>query len=123
MKRYTVLALLLSSCSGSESATPRPAGGSVSAVRKEQIAWQQAPGLNTGLQTAIEWGDPVPGPYQALIHFPAGLVVQPHYHKVDEFATVASGSVIFGQGETIDESKGVEVAAGGYIMIPANTAH
>jgi quercetin dioxygenase-like cupin family protein len=123
MKRIAVLLLLLSSCAGSETATPSPAGGTVSAVRKEKIAWQQAPGLNTGLQTAIGWGDPVPGPYQALIHFPAGLVVQPHYHKVDEFATVASGSVIFGQGETIDESKGVEVTAGGYVTIPANTAH
>jgi quercetin dioxygenase-like cupin family protein len=123
MKRFAALLLLLSSCSGSEPAAPRPAGGTVSAVQKEQIGWQQAPGLNTGLQTAIEWGDPVPGPYQALIRFPAGLVVQPHYHKVDEFATVASGSVTFGQGETIDESKGVEVAAGGYVTIPANTAH
>jgi quercetin dioxygenase-like cupin family protein len=117
------LLLLLSSCSSPAPESPRPAGGKVSAVPREAIAWQQAPGLNPGLQTAITWGDPGPGPYLALIRFPAGLLVQPHYHKYDEFATIASGSVVFGQGETVDESKGVEVSAGGYITIPANTAH
>src|SRR5258707_3982349 len=116
MSRFAALLMLLASCATS-------GGGGVTAVSKDAVSWQQAPGLNTGLLTAIEWGDPLPGPYQALIRFPAGLLVQPHYHKVDEFATIASGSVIFGQGETVDESKGVEASAGGYVTIPANTAH
>ncbi len=123
MNRFAALLLLLSSCATSETPSARPAGGKVGAVDKDQIAWQQAPGVTAGLMTAVTWGDPGPGPYLALIKFPAGLQVPPHYHKYDEFATVASGSVVFGQGETVDEAKGVEVSAGGYITIPANTAH
>lgn len=95
----------------------------VTAVQKEQIEWKGAPGLSTGIMTSIIWGDAEKGPYQALIKFPAGVLVAPHYHKIDEFATVVSGSVIFGQGETVDESKGVEVSAGGYVTIPGGTAH
>jgi quercetin dioxygenase-like cupin family protein len=99
------------------------AGGNLVAVPKEDVQWENAPGLVTGMQTSIQWGNPTTGAYQALIKFPAGAVVQPHFHKIDEFATVASGSVIFGSGDTIDESKGVEVSAGGYVTIPGGTAH
>jgi quercetin dioxygenase-like cupin family protein len=97
--------------------------GQVTAVPKDKIDWKPAPGLVPGMMTAIQWGDPDKGAYQALIKFPAGALVPPHYHKLDEFATVASGAVLFGQGGTIDESQGVEVAAGGYVTIPAGTAH
>ena len=113
--RTLALALLL--------ATLVPQEGKLIAVPKDKIDWKPAPGLVTGMMTAIQWGDPDKGAYQALIKFPAGAFVPPHYHKLDEFATVASGAVIFGQGDTVDESKGVEVAAGGYVTIPANTAH
>src|SRR6185295_12932793 len=97
--------------------------GHVTAVPKEAVEWKAAPGLVGGMMTAIAWGDPDKGAYQALIKVPAGVLVKPHFHKIDEFATVVSGSVIFGQGDVIDESKGVEVAAGGYITIPGGTAH
>jgi quercetin dioxygenase-like cupin family protein len=97
--------------------------GHVTAVQKDQIEWKSAPGLSGGIQTSIIWGDADKGPYQALIKFPAGLLVAPHFHKIDEFATVVSGSVVFGQGETVDEAKGVEVTSGGYVTIPGGTAH
>jgi quercetin dioxygenase-like cupin family protein len=114
MRKIALALVLLSSCAG---------GGQVTAISKQHVDWKQAPGLNAGMMTALEWGDTEKGPYQVLVKFPAGLTVQPHYHKYDEFATVASGSVIFGQGEVLDESRGVEVSGGGYITIPANTAH
>ena len=114
MKKLSLALLLLSSCA---------TGGQVTAVPKERVDWKQAANLPAGMMTALEWGDMEKGPYQALIKFPAGVTVQPHYHKYDEFATIASGTIIFGQGEVIDESKGVAVSAGGYITIPAHTAH
>jgi quercetin dioxygenase-like cupin family protein len=113
--RTLVLSLLLAALPLQE--------GKLVAVPKEKIEWKAAPGLVPGMMTALQWGDPDKGAYQALIKFPAGALVPPHYHKLDEFATVASGAVIFGQGDTIEESKGVEVSAGGYVTIPANTAH
>jgi quercetin dioxygenase-like cupin family protein len=75
------------------------------------------------MMTATQYGDPAKGPYQVLIKFPAGATASPHYHKVDEFATVASGTLLLGTGETVDASKAVEVSAGGYIHIPAGVAH
>jgi quercetin dioxygenase-like cupin family protein len=93
------------------------------AVKAKDVKWSAAPGLSPGVMTALQWGDPEKGPYQVLIKFPAGAQVAPHYHKVDEFATVASGKVVFGSGDTIDDARGVEVGAGGYVLIPAGTAH
>ncbi len=95
----------------------------VTAVPKDKIEWKAAPGLASGMMTSVIWGDPEKGPYQALIKFPAGVEVAPHYHKIDEFATVLSGTVLLGQGTRVDESKGVEVSAGGYFTIPAKTPH
>jgi quercetin dioxygenase-like cupin family protein len=114
MRILGAVLLLLTSCA---------APGRVSAITKEQIEWKQASGLPQGMKTALEWGDMGKGPYLALIGFPAGMKVEPHYHKFDEFATVASGCVIFGEGEAIDETRGVRVGAGGYVTIPAGTAH
>lgn len=98
-------------------------GAGVSGTALEKAAWEAAPGLASGMMTALQAGDPAAGPYQVLIKFPAGAVVAPHYHKSDEFATVLSGAVIFGQGEAIDDAKGVEIGAGGYITVPAGVAH
>ncbi len=112
--RILAVALLFAACA------PQ---GRVTAVTKDAIEWKAAPGLATGMMTATQWGDLEKGPYQVLIRFPAGALVPSHYHKFDEFATIASGAVLFGQGETVDEAKGVEVSAGGYVTIPANTAH
>jgi len=116
MKTIAAVALVLSALAPQQQ-------GHVTAVTKDQIEWKPAPGLNNGLQTSVVWGDPEKGPYQAFIKFPAGVLTAPHYHKFDEVATVVSGIVMFGQGDTLDESKGVEVAAGGYVVVPGGTAH
>lgn len=113
--RFLPLALaLLVSCSGCGGLRITPAG---------EAKWEAAPGLTGGVMTATQYGDPAVGPYQVLIKFPAGQLVQPHYHKVDEFATVASGTILLGTGETVDDAKAVEVGAGGYVHIPAGVAH
>lgn len=90
MKKLALALLLLSSCA---------TGGQVTAVSKERVDWKPAANLPAGMMTALEWGDLEKGPYQVLIKFPAGVTVQPHYHKYDEFATIASGTIVFGQGE------------------------
>ena len=75
------------------------------------------------MSTHVQWGDPAKGAFQMLIKFPAGLTVPPHFHKFEEFATVVSGTILFGQGETLDEAKGVELSAGAYLFVPAGAAH
>jgi quercetin dioxygenase-like cupin family protein len=95
----------------------------VTALNPGEVPWVQAPGLTSGMMTAVQWGDVEKGPYQVLVKFPAGTLAQPHYHNYDEFATIVSGTVAFGEGETVDETKMTEVPAGGYIHIPPGTAH
>jgi quercetin dioxygenase-like cupin family protein len=115
MRKLPIALLLTASCAGG--------GAPLRITAPDATKWEAAPGLAAGMMTAIQYGDPAVGPYQALIRFPAGLLVQPHYHKVDEFATVLSGTVLFGTGETVDESKAVKVEAGGTLTVPAGVAH
>ena len=95
----------------------------VVAVTKEQIAWQATPGMAGGPMTAIEWGDPAAGAYEALFKFAAGYQLPAHFHQFDEVVTVVSGSVLVGGGDSVDEAKGVAVGPGGSFTIPAKTAH
>lgn len=71
----------------------------------------------------MQYGDYVKGPYNALMTLPAGTVVNPHIHKYDEFTTVISGTLLVGHGETIDESKGIELEKGGYLVIAPGIPH
>ena len=90
----------------------------VVAVTKEQIAWQATPGMAGGPMTAIEWGDPAAGAYEALFKFAAGYQLPAHFHQFDEVVTVVSGSVLVGGGDSVDEAKGVAVGPGGSFTIP-----
>lgn len=95
----------------------------VTAVNPDAVKWVEATGAAPGMATSLQWGDAEKGPCQYLVKFPSGTVAPPHFHKFDEFATVVSGSIGFGEGDAVDESKLVEVPAGGYVFIPAGTAH
>ncbi len=106
--------LLLAGCAG---------GPRVSGVAPADQTWESAPGMTAGMDSHLQYGDPATGPYQVLIKFPAGTTVQSHYHKADEFAVVSSGSIVIGEGYAVDESKGTEIGPGGYVLIPAGTAH
>lgn len=98
-------------------------GQDLSAVAPQDVAWAEAPGMPAGARSATQYGDPAKERYAVLLKFPAGTSVAPHTHKFDEVATVVSGVVVMGQGETVDPAKGVEVGAGGVIVVPAGTPH
>lgn len=95
----------------------------LSAVAPRDVAWAEAPGMPAGARSATQYGDPTKERYAVLLKFPAGASVAPHTHKADEIATIVSGVVVMGQGETADPAKGVEVGPGGVIIIPAGTPH
>lgn len=120
MRFLVVLLPLLVSCA---SLVHRGSVSSLKITQAGEIKWEPAAGLTPGIMAAVQYGDPSVGPYEALIKFPTGALVAPHYHKADEFATVASGTILLGTGETVNESKAVKVDAGGYIHIPAGVAH
>lgn len=81
--------------------------------------------LNPGAQSAVLYGDPSKaGVYVSRNKLPAGIKVMPHTHPdAWRTATVLSGTLYFGVGETWDESKLKAYPAGTFFTEPAGTPH
>lgn len=102
--------------------SPAPQGAMTTYTSKE-VKWQDAPELAKGAGKLVQYGDPATGPHISRLKFPPGVVRAPHRHSADECVTVLSGKLIIGQGEVIDETKGVAIDAGGYFIMPAKAPH
>lgn len=89
------------------------------------VKWGPAPPtLPKGTQLAVLFGDPAqPGPFGLRVKFQPNSVVPPHWHATDENLTVIEGSVVHQMGDKIDKAKGEEVAAGGFVYLPAKMNH
>jgi len=46
-----------------------------------------------------------------------------HWHSADEVTTVESGTLLFGSGDKVDESKATELGPRGYVSVPAKAPH
>jgi quercetin dioxygenase-like cupin family protein len=94
-------------------------------VTPEAMQWGAAPpGLPAGAQMMVLDGNPAkPGPFTLRSKMPAGYTIPPHWHPADEHVTIISGSMSFGQGETLDRDKAKKLSAGGYTMMPARMKH
>lgn len=106
--------------------TPPPAPTAPHAMMDgSAITWGDPPPvLPAGARFAVIAGDPSkPGPFAVRLQFPSGYRVQPHWHPTDENVTVLSGTMAFGMGEKFDESSMKELAAGGYVVLPATMRH
>jgi quercetin dioxygenase-like cupin family protein len=102
----------------------RAQGGTVQAVRPEQIQWRQHPALSSGAMRAVVYGDPTkPGLYATRLRSPAGLKIMPHTHPEDRIYTVISGTLYLGVGDTYDESKLVAYPQGSVVYLPAKLSH
>lgn len=91
-------------------------------VRAADVKWGDHPFVK-GAQMCVQHGDPGKGPSVLLMKFPKGMTIPAHWHTSDEAVTVVSGSAVFGSGETVDASKGTELGAGSYIIIPGTNPH
>jgi quercetin dioxygenase-like cupin family protein len=89
------------------------------------LKWVDAPpGLPAGAKMAVLSGDPgKKGMFTVRLQAPAGYKISPHTHPTAEHITVISGAFHFGAGEKFDEAAGKELAAGGYVVMPAGMAH
>ena len=94
-------------------------------VLPERIEWKPAPAaLPPGAEAAVIEGDPTrPGLFTMRLRFPDGYRIKPHYHAADEHATVISGTLVMGLGDTWDESKGTPLPAGAFSVMAAGTRH
>ena len=89
------------------------------------IQWAPGPPtLPVGVRVAILEGDPrEAGAFTMRLSFPAGTRVEPHFHAGVEHATVLSGTVSWGMGETFAVEHLRRMPAGSFILIPAGAPH
>jgi len=91
-------------------------------VTPEQLKWAQSPASPS--ETTVVMGDPrQPGPFVVRARFKPGMKVMPHSHPIDIQVTVLSGTLLYGDGETFDETKMKEYPAGSFFVIDANVPH
>ena len=93
-------------------------------VTPDKVTWMTGTGPMAGAQIAILSGDPQKaGPYTIRIKLPAGGSVPPHFHGDTENVTVLSGSLWVGLGDTVDQSKMMQLPAGSFVSIPQGVHH
>jgi anti-sigma factor ChrR (cupin superfamily) len=94
-------------------------------VNARDLSWGPAPAvLPKGAEATVISGDPSKdGPYVLRLKMPAGYKVPAHNHPTAEYVTVLSGNFHLGMGDKLDETKGMELTAGGYGEAPAKMNH
>lgn len=94
-------------------------------VKPTDLKWGGAPpGLPEGGKFAVVSGDPSqPGPFVIRGDLPAGYRIGTHWHPTTENVTVMSGTVTMNMGEKDDPATRQDVAAGGYVVLPAEMRH
>jgi quercetin dioxygenase-like cupin family protein len=91
-------------------------------VTPSELQWK--PGDVPGLESASVIGNMFkPGPYVAMVKFPANFTVRPHSHPEARQYTIISGTWYIGWGSTLDESKLKALPPGSFYTEPANVPH
>ena len=95
------------------------------AVGADDLRWTNGPAaLPLGSRIAMLEGNPKrEGIFTMRLRLPAGLRIMPHSHPVNERLTVISGTYAVGKGDRFDEKGLLELRAGGFSLMPANTRH
>jgi quercetin dioxygenase-like cupin family protein len=93
-------------------------------VTPADIKWRPFPALPVGAQIAMIYGNPTkPELYVMLLKFPPNYKNPPHSHLVEQVATVLSGTVYSGLGESYDPNKLKMFPAGSVYTEPLNMPH
>jgi quercetin dioxygenase-like cupin family protein len=102
---------------------PRAPGSGIAIHRPDEVKWARQASISRDADSVVQWGDPAAGTHLLRLRIPAGTFRPAHYHSHDECVTVLSGTLRFGRGAEVDESREVEVEAGGYLVIPGRAPH
>lgn len=91
----------------------------------DAMTWSAAPSvLPQGAQLSVLSGDPSKdGLYVVRLKMPANYKIPAHNHPTTEYVTVISGNFHVGMGDNLDETKGQELKAGGFVEAPAKINH
>ncbi len=94
-------------------------------INPEKLKWMDVSSLPPGAKMALlqmpmnEEGKP----FTFRMKFPPDFKIPPHFHPAIEHATVLSGMIYFGIGETFDTTKMHPVGPGGYSIMQPKTPH
>lgn len=94
-------------------------------INSEKMEWGAAPPvLPAGAKIVVLAGDPAEAGLLSLrLMLPAGYKIPAHWHPNDEQVTILSGTFNIGMGDKLDQSKGQELTAGGFAVLPAQINH
>src|SRR5581483_11954248 len=95
-------------------------------VRPDAVHWGPGPpSLPPGVQMAVLVGDPskAGGPYVIRAKMADGYKVPPHWHPSDENVTVLHGTLLMGEGETLDPSRAAVLPVGSFTRMPKTMRH
>jgi mannose-6-phosphate isomerase-like protein (cupin superfamily) len=134
MKRFFVIAVvILISKSYAQNDSSRFASDEGLLLAKSQairicsdsLKWNDAKApLPPGAKVAIIEGNPKEeGHFTIRIKMPPNYIIAPHVHPVDERATVLSGAMYIGMGDTLDKKNAQKISAGCFYLNPAGMHH
>lgn len=122
-QRFAALAVaLLTASAGSVVADEMKHSAPMNA---KDLKWGPVPPvLPKGAEVAVLSGDPfAAGSYVLRLKFPKGYKIAAHHHPTTESITVLSGNFHIGMGDKFDDTKGMELKAGGYGEAPPKMNH
>jgi len=95
------------------------------AVAAEEVEWGEAgPAIPAAQYVALLFGRPdVPRPYILQAKALKGSAAAPHWHTTDIHITVIEGTLVFGVGDSYDETKAQKLGPGSYVLVPAGIRH
>jgi quercetin dioxygenase-like cupin family protein len=92
-------------------------------VTPDQVPWSDSPVIPNA-KGALLAGDPSKAEVIVLrVKLPPHCKHPPHRHPFPEVATVLSGRLGYGLGDTFDTAKGQMLEAGTFAVVPARRAH
>ena len=90
----------------SNTAQPQSATPTILELTPSDVKWMPSPALPPGAQVAVVYGSPLKsGLYVMLVKFPPNWKNPPHSHPIEQIATVLSGTIYSGLGESFDSNK------------------
>ena len=93
------------------------------AWRPDSITWDTVFTDGSKL-TILEGQRDVPGqPFTYAFYLPDGQWVAPHWHCADARVFVASGTILLGYGEQMDQQKTEAYGPGSYLLVPYKVSH
>ena len=88
-------------------------------VQPSEFAWSDSPALPAGVKVSILYGDVKKAePIGFRVKLPAGAMIAPPTHPVDERVTVISGAFAMGQGEKFDKAALKDMPVGSVAIFP-----